>query len=325
MSTDPPYPTLLGHVEVRVLRATVDRKPLPLSLISQHEQVLSFHQAGRDNWREGVIELEVTLPQDELTESPWTSVGCVAILTERATHTRVVSRLERGTGEGPWRGEVRVLRFMHLRRATLEVNVVGGYGGVDGRIIGVGEMPWFVDLLEPAPIRQPEIDVVKVDFRAEGQERLRPFKDAPWLIDTDPYMPRVLLNTSFEGVADLLGAPRGPLEKALAGVVASQIAGEAWTVMFHCALAELEFDEDGTPRLPGGWKEPVLRTMLPDILSGRPLEDALFEVHSRRTEGRGWAELQPRIQFAAAQRAANSRNLTNAIRAVARAQEGRAR
>jgi hypothetical protein len=92
--------------------------------------------------------------------------------------------------------------------------------------------------------------------------------------------------------------------------------------MFHCALSDVRIDEDGTPRLPSGWKEAVLNAMLPDVLPGRPLTDAATELHRCRTGGPGWAELQSRIHFAASRRAAVSKNLVNAIRAGLRAQEG---
>jgi hypothetical protein len=325
MSTVYPYPTLVGQIDIGVRRASIDGRALQLPLISQRERVVALHQVERNDWDEGILELEVGLPRAELADGPWAAVVCLAVLTEGATNTRVVSRLERGRNDTHWRGEVSVLRSMHLARATLDVSVVGSYGGVDGRIIGSSDKPWFVDFLARTPLRQREIDIVEEDFRDGEQEWLRPFKEAPWLVETAGDMPTVLLNTSFEGVAELLGAPRGPLEKATAGLIAAQIAGDAWTVMFHSALADLECDEDGTPRLPGDWRESVLRAMLPDVFPGRSLADALLEAHNRRADGGGWAELQPRIQFAAARRALVPKNLTAVIRAAARVQEGATR
>nr|WP_202451615.1 hypothetical protein [Streptomyces sp. SID4948] len=307
------------------MRASIDGRALQLPLISQQERVVALHEVERDDWNEGILEIEVTLPLAELADGPWASVACVAVLTEGATNVRVVTRLERGRDEKVWRGEVRVQRCMHLARATLDVSVVGSHSGVDGRTIGVGEKPWFIEFLSPTPVRQREIEIIEEDFRDGGQEWLRPFKEAPWLVETAGDTPTVLLNTSFEGLADLLKRPRGPLEKAAAGMVAAQIAADAWTAMFHSALGELEFDEDGTPRLPGGWRESVLRAMLPDVFPGRPLTDALLEARNRRSEGRTWAELQPQIQFAASRRALVPKNLTAAIRAVARSQEGATR
>ncbi|MFF6780237.1 hypothetical protein [Streptomyces sp. NPDC012510] len=315
------YPTLVGKIEVTVRRASIDGKPLQLSLISQRDQVVALHQIERDDWTEGVLDLEVSLPMDELADGPWSGVTCVAVLSEGATNTRRVSRLERRRDDTHWRGEVRVRRSTHVARAVLDVSVVGSHGGVDGRVLGTSDTPWIVDFLARTPTRQRDLEILEEDFRDGPQEWLRPFMDAPWLIDTTGDVPAVLLNTSFEGLPELLSGARGPLEKATAGLVAAQIAGEAWATMFHSALSDLEFDEDGTPRLPGGWRESVLRSMLPEVFPGLPLSEALGEAHSRRGDGRGWAEVQSRIQFAAGRRGQVPKNLTAAIRAVTRTQE----
>ncbi|GHA94839.1 hypothetical protein [Streptomyces clavifer] len=322
MSTVYAYPTLAGKIEITVRGASMDGKPLQLSLISQRDQVVALHQIERDDWIEGVLDLEVSLPSDELDEGPWSGVSCVAVLTEGATNTRVVSRLERRRGDTHWRGEVRVRRSMHAARALLDVSVVGSHGGVDGRVIGRTDTSWVVDLLARTPTRQRDLEILEKDFRDGPEEGLRRFADAPWLIDTTGDLPAVLINTSFEGLPELLSGARGPLEKATAGMVAAQIAGEAWATMFHAALSDLEFDEDGTPRFPGGWRESVLRSILPEVFPGLPLPEALAEAHSCRGDGRGWAEIQARIHYAAGKRGQVPKNLTATIRAVQRAQEG---
>ena len=322
MSTVYAYPTLVGKVEVMVRGASVDGKPLQLSLISQRDQVVALHHIERDDWTEGVLDLEVSLPMDELADGPWSGVGCVAVLTEGATNTRVISHLHRRRGDTHWRGEVRVRRTTHVARALLDVSVVGSYGGVDGRVLGTSDRPWVVDLLTRTPTRQRELEILEQDFRNGPHEWLREFMDAPWLVDTSGDLPTILLNTSFEGLSDLLSSARSPLEKASAGMVAAQIAGDAWAAMFHSALSDLELDEDGTPHLPGGWRESVLCAMLPEVFPGLPLPEALAEALSRRIDGRGWAEVQSRIQYAAGLRGQVSKNLTSTIRAVNRVQEG---
>ncbi|WP_328953853.1 hypothetical protein [Kitasatospora purpeofusca] len=325
MSTVYPYPTLLGRIDASVRRASIDGRDLPLSYVSEREHVVALHQIDRDDWREGVLELEVTAPGDELADGPWAAVTCVAVLTEGATNARTVTRLERSRTDRKWRGEVVVRRSSHVARATLQVSLVGSYDGVDGRVIGTADEPWFVDLLARTPIRRREIEIRQEDFRDGPHEWLHPFRDSPWLVETTGDLPVVYLNKSFEGLTELLNTPRGPLEKATAGLVAAQVAGEAWTAMFHAALGDVELDEDGTPGFPDGWREAALRAMLPDVLPGRPLADALAEAHARRREGHGWAELQSRIQFAAARRAQVPKQLTTAVRTVSRNQEGASR
>lgn len=322
MSTVYAYPTLVGKIEATVRGASMDGKPLQLSLISQRDQVVALHQVERDDWIEGVLDIEVSLPVDELADGPWSGVSCVAVLTEGATNTRVVTRLERRRDDARWRGEVRVRRSTHAARALLDVSVVGSHGGVDGRILGKTDAPWVVDLLARTPARQRDLEILEEDFRDGPQQWLRPFADAPWMVDTSGDLPAILLNTSFEGLATLLSGARSPLEKATAGLVAAQVAGEAWATMFQSALGNLEFDEDGTPHLPTGWRGTVLRSMLPDVFPRLPLSDALREAHDRRADGRGWAEVQSRIEFAAGRRSQLPRNLLATIRAVSRSQEG---
>ncbi|WOI59362.1 hypothetical protein [Streptomyces fradiae] len=317
------YPTLAGRIRPTVRRASIDGKPLQVARISQRERAVALQQVERDEWTEGVLEVEVCLPVEELDDGPWSGVTCVAVLTEGATNTRVVSRLERRRDDDRyWRGEVRVRRSAHLARAVLDVSVVGSYGGVDGRIIGTSDAPWVVDLLARTPTRHGDVEILEEDFRDGPRQWLRSFKDAPWLVDTAGDMPAILLNTSFEGLAGLLSGAHGPLEKATADLVVAQIAEEAWATMFQSALSDLEYDEDGTPQFPGGWRESVLRIMLPEVLPGQPLADALVEAHRRRSSSLGWAEVQSRIQLAAGRRGQVPKSLTAAIRAVTRAQEG---
>lgn len=325
MSTLFPYPTLVGRIDVDVRQATIDGRTLQPSLISTRERVVALDRVESDDWREGSIELEATLPDEELVDGPWAAATCVAVLSEDSTNTRVVSRLEHDRHDKCWRGEVRVLRSLHLKRATLHVSVVGSYGGVDGRIIGTCDEPWFIDLFARTPARRREIEIVEEDFRDGPRAWLRPFKDVPWLVETAGEFPTVLLNTSLEGIAELLNGTRGPLERSAAGLVAAQIAAEAWTVMFHSALGSLEPDEDGVSQFPAGWQGSVLRSMLPDVFPGLLPADALAEAHRQHGVSHEWAELQSRIHYAAARRAHVAKNLTTAARVVSRAQEGVAR
>lgn len=204
MTTLYPYPTLVGKVEVTVRQASIDGVPLQLSLVSKRDRVVALQQVERDDWVEALLALEVSLPNDELADGPWAGVTCVAVLTEGATNTRVVSRLQRHRGEKHWHGEMSIRRSEHAARAFLDVSVVGSYGGIDGRIIGVSDTPWVIDFLARTPTRERVMEIVEEDFRDGPREWLRPFKDAPWFIDTTGDMPTVLLNTSFEGFTGLL-------------------------------------------------------------------------------------------------------------------------
>jgi hypothetical protein len=316
-----PYPTLLGDVECDVVSVSVDGKPLSYTNVSVNERVVALHQSGRAGWGEAILDLRATLPAKELTEGPWQDVTCLATLTEKATNARATARLT-PTAEGAHTGSITLSRALHHRRATLSVLVVASVHGVPGRLVGALEQDWYVDLDEATPVRQREIEIMEVDFREGPHEWLRPYKESPWIVETSGDIPIVYLNTTaVEGLTELLGSRGGsPTEKVVREMTASQIAQDAWTAMFHTAVSDLDKDEDGTPVMPTGWRESVLRQMLPDVLPGRQLTDALFEISERRTKGFGWSELQTGIQYAAGRRAQISKKLTAAVRTADRAE-----
>lgn len=316
-----PYPTLLGDVECDVVAVSVDGKPLPYTNVSVAERVVALHQSGRARWDEAVLELRATVPAKELAGGPWQDVTCLATLTEKATNARTTARLT-PAADGEHTGSITLSRALHLRRATLSLLVVASVHGVPGRLVGAIEQDWYIDLEEATPVRQREIEIMEIDFREGPYEWLRPYKESPWIVETSGDVPIVYLNTSaVEGLMELLGSRGGnPTEKVVREMTASQIAQDAWTAMFHTAVSDLDSDEDGTPVMPTGWRESVLRQMLPDVLPGRQLTDALFEISERRTKGFGWSELQTGIQYAAGRRAQISKKLTTAVRSVDRAE-----
>jgi hypothetical protein len=314
-----PYLTLLGDVGCEVVSVSVDGKPLPYTNVSATERVVALHQSGRVGWEEATLDLRATLPETELSDGPWQDVICLATLTEKATNARTTARLHPAS-DGSRTGSITLSRALHLRRATLSLLVIATVDGVAGRLVGSAEQDWYVDLQEATPVRQREIEIVEIDFRDGPHEGLRPYKDSSWIVETSGDMPVVYLNTTaVEGLMEVLGSRGGsPTEKILREMTASQVAQDAWTAMFHTAVSDLDTDDDGTPVMPSGWRESVLRQMLPDVLPGRQLTDALYEINERRTKGFGWSELQTGIQYAAGRRAQISKKLTAAVRTVDR-------
>ncbi|MFE0653039.1 hypothetical protein ACFVZH_31150 [Streptomyces sp. NPDC059534] len=313
-----PYPTLFGDVDLDVLSITVDgTSSLPYSHVSKSERTVALHRSGRENWEHCTLRLQATLPEPEIADGRWTDVVCLAALTEKATNARTTARLERAA-DGTWGGGIDLHRSRHLDRAMLGLTVVATCDGVAGRAIGATAEDWYVDLKGTTPVRRREIEIVEADFREGPEQWLRPYKDSPWIVDTTGEVPTVYLNTgSVDGLVDMLGGSGGgPAEKLLRDVTSSQIAQDAWTAMFHTAVSALDVDEDGTPLMPTGWRESVLRMMLPDVLPGRQLTDALYDIEERRTKGFGWAELQTAVQYAAGRRSQITKRLTNAVRSV---------
>lgn len=310
------YPILLGDVDLTVVSVTVDELPLPFSMVSPPERTVALHASGRAAWESAQLELKATLPDREISEGTWTDVTCVAVLTEKATNARTVQPLVRRPDD-TWVGTLEMSRARHSRRAALSLIVTATVDGVRGRTIGGTEQDWYVDLSASKPIRQRDVDIIEEDFR-DGPEWLRVYKDSAWIVDTSGDLPRVYLNTTaVDGLVDLLnGSGTSAEEKLIRDLTASQIAQDAWIAMFHSAVSDLDVDEDDTPLMPDGWRESVLRTMLPDVIPDRQLTDALYEIERQRTERVGWPEIQTRIQYAAGRRSQVTRKLTAAVRSA---------
>ncbi|MEI8410596.1 MULTISPECIES: hypothetical protein [unclassified Kribbella] len=318
------YPTLFGDIDLEVLSVTVDGADLPYNKISKVERTVALDQSGRTGWQVATLQVRASIPNEEIAGGPWRDLTCLSILAEKATNMRSTVRLD-GAGDSRWCGAIDLIRANHLHRATLSLGVVATVGDVAGRLIGSTRQDWYVDLRSSKPVRQRAIEIEQVDFVEGPHEWLRPFKGAAWIVDTTGDIPTVYLNTrGVEGLIDLLNGGRGgaPAERLLREVAASQIAQDAWIAMFHTAIADLDSDEDGTPLLPTGWRGAVLRMMLPDVLPGRQVNDALFEVNERRTKGLGWSGLQTSIHYAAGRRSQINRKLTNAVRTALRGEGG---
>ncbi|CAL9540931.1 hypothetical protein [Streptomyces sp. NPDC003090] len=317
-----PYPTLFGDIDLDVTSVSVDGSDLPYSRISRPERTVALHQTGRRQWDSAILNLQATLPVRELADGPWSEVVCLATLSEKATNARTTARLTRGDDD-TWRGSVELARARHLGRVDLSLVVAATCDGVPGRLIGTLARNWVVDLKGATPVRQRDVEIVEVDFSQGSPDWLHAFKESPWVVETTGDMPTLYLNSgAVEGLMDVLrGSGGGPAEQTLREMTASQVASDVWTAMFHTAISDLDVDEDGTPVLPTGWRESVLTAMLPDVLPGRPLTDALYDIEERRAKGFGWAELQTRVQYAAGRRSQIAKKLTHAVRSVNRAQE----
>ncbi|MGW5939276.1 hypothetical protein ACWIG3_03785 [Streptomyces celluloflavus] len=319
-----PYPRLTGAVTARVtavrLRGPDDtREYLDSRGYSVVEQVVALGTAERADWRTARLALTATVPAREIeTKGHWSDIAVVAVLTEGATNARTVSRLTPGGESGrEWTGEIELDRDDHLDRASLSVHVVATVGGVEGRIIASTDQEWLIDMTADAPLRDRQLDVSTVSF-ARGAEWLRSFRDAPWIVDTAGRMPTVRLNSDFEGLVALVAGQGSKVESVVGEMLLAQMCADVWTAVFHTAIGDLEIEDDGTPLFPPDWRGAVLREMLPDIVPGRSAEDALREVHIRRTGEGSWAELQPRIQYAAARRAEVPKALAGTVRDIER-------
>ncbi|MFF9900337.1 hypothetical protein [Streptomyces longispororuber] len=323
-----PYKRLSGVVSLRVTGVSLkepggDRQDLDTKAFSVVERVIALGQADDVDWDRARLKLSATIPAKAFEDNGhWVDVAVVAVLTEKATNVRTSVALDPVTEAGrEWSGSLELIRADHLDRASLAVHVVATADGVPGRVIAASDpgKDWVVDMKADAPLRQRELDVLKTGFR-EGPAWLRPFRDTPWIVDTSGELPAVHLNTDFDGVSELVGGDGSSVEGLVRELLLAQMCTDVWTAVFHTAIGDLEVEDDGTPLFPHDWRGEVLREMLPDVVPDRPVEEALREVHRRRTGASGWVELQPRIHFAATRRAEVPKALSTAVRGLDRLQ-----
>lgn len=295
-----------------VRHVDLDGLPIHLNMISSREHVVALHQVERDGWEEARLSVQLSVPTQELRAADWSNIICVAVLTERRTNTRALTQLTADPA-GDWSGIVTLHRDHHVNAAELTGHVVATVQGIRGRIVGSTQQSWTIDLQARKPVRQKFMIIRHVDFSAAENSHLHPFKEDPWTVETGDDTPIVYLNTRFEGLIRLLEAG----DRVIREAVSTQIAADVWTALFNASVYSASTGEKHTI-WPGGWKDSVLKRMLPDIFPDLSLDDALDEVVSRRLSSEGGGDLQTRLIHATGRQSARARRLGNYIRSIER-------
>ncbi len=205
-----------------------------------------------------------------------------------------------------------------MGRAGLSAYAVATVDGVRGRSITETDRSWVVDTVSDEPVRGLRLDVRKASFTKSSREWLRAYADAPWLVDTTARVPTVYVNTDIDGIVGLLDSNGSGVESKVRDLLVAQMATDVWTAVFHGAIGDLEVEPGGGPVFPTDWQGEVLREMLPDVVPGVHVEEALRQVHRRRTGDSGWGELQTRIHYAAVRRAEAAKAVGYMIRGLER-------
>jgi hypothetical protein len=300
-------------VSLKLDDGTLDR--LETSAFSTAERVVALGLAGHDGWTSARIRVSATMPPGADVEgAPWSELCVLVALTDGETNVRTCVELVRDTEDGrDWSGTVELLRDDHAGRASLSAFAAGTVEAVPGRVIAESRDNWVVDTLSDDPVKDIQLKVQKASFKKSAREWLSAYADVPWIVDTSARVPTVFVNTDVDGFLGLLDSVGSGVESKVSELLIAQMATDVWSAVFHSALGDLELDGDD-PVFPTDWKGEVLREMLPDVLPGLHVEDALREVHRRRTGESGWAELQTRIHYAAVRRSDTTKALSHAIR-----------
>lgn len=318
-----PYQRLNRAVLLRVTSVSLKlsdgtRDQLETTAYSTQQLAVALGIAGHTDWVSATVGLSATLPPGvNAPDAPWSDLRVLAVLTDGETNVRTSANLTLDTDGGrDWSGSLEVFRDDHLGRAALAVYAVGTVDGVRGRSIAETDRNWIVDTVSDEPVHGLRFDVQKASFRRSSREWLQAYADAPWIVDTSARVPTVFVNTDVEGVIDLLDSNGSGVDSKVRDLLVAQMATDVWTAVFHGAIGDLEVEPGGGPVFPTDWQGDVLREMLPDVVPGVHVEEALRQVHRRRTGDSGWAELQTRIHYAAVRRADASRALAFAIRSL---------
>lgn len=318
-----PYKRLNRPITLRVTSVSLKlsdgtRDQLETAAYSTQQQAVAFGIAGRTDWVSATVALSATLPPGaNVPDAPWSDLCVLAVLTDGETNVRTSANLTLDAEGGrDWSGSLEVFRDDHLCRASLAVYAVGTVDGVRGRSIAETDRNWVIDTVSDEPVRGLQLDVQKASFKKSSREWLQAYADAPWIVDTSARVPTVFVNTDVEGVIDLLDTNGSGVDSKVRDLLVAQMATDVWTAVFHGAIGDLEVEPGGGPVFPTDWQGEVLREMLPDVIPGVHVEEALRQVHRRRTGDSGWVELQTRIHYAAVRRADATRALGFVIRSL---------
>ncbi|MET7430639.1 hypothetical protein ABZT16_16855 [Streptomyces flaveolus] len=318
-----PYKRLNRPITLRVTSVSLrltdgTRDPLETTAYSTQQQAVALGIAGHTDWVSATIGLSATLPPGaNAPDAAWSDLSVLAVLTDGETNVRTSVALTRDTEDGrDWSGSLELLRDDHLGRASLAVYAVGTVDGVEGRSIAETDRNWIIDTVSDEPVSGLRLEVQKASFAKSSREWLRAYADAPWIVDTSARVPTVFVNTDVEGVVGLLDSNGSGVESKVRDLLVAQMATDVWTAVFHGAIGDLEVEPGGGPVFPTDWQGEVLREMLPDIVPGVHVEEALRQVHRRRMGDSGWGELQTRIHYAAIRRADAAKALAYVIRSL---------
>ncbi|KND38955.1 hypothetical protein [Streptomyces acidiscabies] len=318
-----PYKRLNRPVALRVTSVSL-RLPdgswdkLETTAYSTRRQTVALGIAGHSDWVSARIGLSVTLPPGaNAPDAAWSELRVLAVLTDGETNVRTSSNLTRDTDDGhDWSGTVDLHRDDHLGRASLAAYAVGTVDVVEGRSVTETDRSWIVDTVSDDPVPELRLEVRRASFRTSAREWLRAYADAPWIVDVSARVPMVFVNTDVEGIAGLLDCEGSGVDTKVRDLLVAQMSTDVWTAVFQGAIGDLEVEPGTGPVFPTDWRGEVLREMLPDVVPGVHVEEALRQVHRRRTGDSGWVELQTRVHYAAIRRADATKALAYVVRGL---------
>jgi hypothetical protein len=273
-----PYATLDEKVELEFFDPSVDGHRG--EGVAIRERAVDVYDLGF--WNDVTLKARVRVDAEAL-DAVATAPRVVVTVHCGFTNLRHAVVLERDGGRGgSFTGEVMLERELLATRAEVHAVVAGVVDGVADRYVGESA----VHTVNLQPPRSPDItgdlDVQWRDFTAEPAL-------APELHDQASYLelepvgkqaPVLWLNTNVSELPRLLDERSGrtPLERALRDVVFDTIAASALQTMLHSAIAGARSADAAGGEWPDGWRQDVLRALLPLMAPELDVEQALEAV-----------------------------------------------
>ena len=313
-----PYDALFGDVQLEVESLHIDGSPQNV-LIIEDEQVVYLQRAERARWERATVEGTIRGPLTEMADLE--KVEAFITASCRITNMRLTTNsMEEATGQ--WSFRVEFEREFWRGVAELTGTIAATVGGVPRRIVGSSGSAWKVRFDEVKTTAPPGAMVVRwIDFYEPGEELeyLRAYREHPYYLRVDPFDPKLLLNSGFDGLQALLRVRRtrrGP-EKALHDQLRAGIASDVWAALFNAALGSVQRREDGELERPeSDWENAVLDTLLIRMYPGQSPEDALGAAFDSQENTGDAGLLQERLVSAVTSHVKLSRFLREGIRSL---------
>lgn len=317
-----PYPQLFGETVLSVKSAQVDGQDLPGRYINQDGRTVDLTGASED-WKTATVQLQVKCPDDAADVTrPWgDTVAVMATLhCAYSNGRRSTLLLAEQTNPSIYRGELELEKDFWYQRGSLSATAFAVVDGIPNRIVAETD-PWTVGFDPMSPIIQTSgaLPVKWIKFKEPPKDLrfLEQFASDPWFVDIHPQNPRLLLNSSVDGLYPLLSDEAGKSEaqKAAKALMESGIAAKVWDAFFAAAIEAVEIDEaTGEPIEPiEEWQATVLRILLRRMYPAHDHSDALKEaIQSLR--GDAAATLQQLLAIAADRQGGVPRAIRDAVR-----------
>lgn len=268
-----PYPTLDETDPIlTVTGLSIDGKPKSEWIRNDESTVALFEHLGR--WQKVELDLEVACLPEVVTafEQEHGPVATVAVAMCLPTNGREQLRLSRSpTDAGRWSGKLEIDRDNYRGRVSLKATFTAKLQDVPCRPIAATN-EWVVHVDEPESLQlRGNLPVKWVNFNLPIAPAIaRDFPKSTHVVDFHQKLPTLYLNSSLEGLEDLLKdrKDRKGADRALHDISRTGIARSVWLALLHDAIADIREPDDETGE-PADWPATPWRVeVLKQILAG---------------------------------------------------------